>query len=141
MQFNMKRSIITFLLALSFFTFPMSVFAQGNNGGAKTIDLGAKVKVVGEGVGFNSEQTLASTVGLIINVLISIIGVLFMIYAVYAGYLWMTARGDDEQVSKAKAILRGSIIGIIIVLASYAITAFVVSRVITATGYTVEQNN
>jgi len=59
-----------------------------------------------------------------------------MAYIVYAGYLWIIARGEEEKISKAKAIIRGSIIGLIVVLGAYAITAFVVSRFTTSAGYT-----
>jgi len=41
----------------------------------------------------------------------------------------MTAAGNDDQVGKAKKILIQAIIGIIIVTASYAISAFVISAV------------
>jgi hypothetical protein len=44
---------------------------------------------------------------------------------IYAGILWMTAQGNDQQVTKAKTLMINSVIGIIIVFAAYAITAFV----------------
>src|SRR3989339_265963 len=53
----------------------------------------------------------------------SLVGVIFFALMVYAGFLWMTARGDSKQVQTAKDILRNAIIGIIIVLASYALTS------------------
>ena len=56
-------------------------------------------------------------------------------YVIYAGQLWMTARGNEEQITKAKAIIRGSIIGIIVIFSAYAITNFVVTRTIDATKY------
>ena len=58
-----------------------------------------------------------------------------MAYLIYGGYLWMTARGNEETLEKAKKIIRGSIIGIIIVFSAYAITYFVISRLEQATGY------
>ena len=38
----------------------------------------------------------------------------------------MTAKGNEEQVSKSKNLIRDAIIGIIIVLAAYVISYFVV---------------
>jgi len=37
----------------------------------------------------------------------------------------MTAQGNEQQVTKAKDLITNSIIGLIIVLAAYAITAFI----------------
>ena len=42
----------------------------------------------------------------------------------YAGFLWMTASGNSEQVEKATGILKMAIIGLIIVMAAYSITYF-----------------
>lgn len=64
-------------------------------------------------------------VGVIIGVVLSFVGVIFLILTIYAGYLWMTASGNEEQIKKAQNILRNSIVGLIIVLSAYAITAFI----------------
>ena len=104
---------------------------------AKAINLTTKLTAVGTNAGFQnaSSNLLAQQTGQVINAVLSLLGVIFMAYVIYGGYLWIIARGNDEQITKAKAILRGSIIGLAIVLAAYAITAFVVSRLISATGY------
>jgi len=63
--------------------------------------------------------------GSIIGTVLSFVGVLFLIMMIYAGIMWMTAQGNDQQVTKAKDLLINSVIGIIIVFAAYAITAFI----------------
>ncbi len=63
--------------------------------------------------------------GSIIGTVLSFVGVLFLIMMIFSGIMWMTAQGNDQQVTKAKDLLVNSIIGIIIVFAAYAITAFV----------------
>lgn len=70
----------------------------------------------------------------IIKAALSIIGVLLVVLLVYAGYLWMTAGGEEEKITKAKQIIRNAIIGVAIVLAAYAISAFVVNRLLYAAG-------
>jgi hypothetical protein len=45
--------------------------------------------------------------------------------ALYAGLRWMTARGDESHVEKAKDTLRAAVIGLIIILAAYALTRFI----------------
>lgn len=99
------------------------------------VDISGKLTNVGDEAGFEKNANLPQTIGQIIKALLSIIGIVFMGYVIYAGQLWMTARGNEEQITKAKAIIRGSIIGLLIVMLAYAITAFVVSNVVSSTGY------
>lgn len=83
--------------------------------------------------GITQTASIEDIVGTIINVVLGFIGVILVVLIVYAGFLWMTAAGDEKKVSKAKTILTDSIIGLVITLAAYAIAYFVVSRVIPAT--------
>lgn len=76
---------------------------------------------------FGAGQTLTSGIGLIISALLSLLGVIFLIIIIYAGIIWMTAEGDEAKVEKAKKILTQAIIGLIIVLAAYAVSFFVIS--------------
>lgn len=80
--------------------------------------------------GTTSDTTLAETIGTIIQTLLSFVGVIFLVLMVYAGFLWMTARGEEGQVDKAKDIITTSVIGLTVTLSAYAITAFVVPRII-----------
>lgn len=62
----------------------------------------------------------------IIKTLLGLLGIIFFALTVYAGYLWMTAGGEDEKVTKAKTLLQQAIIGLAIILSAYAITLFAV---------------
>lgn len=64
-------------------------------------------------------------VGLLVQALLGILGVVFLILIIYAGILWMTAAGNEDRVKKAQSILKNSVIGIIIVMTAYAISYFV----------------
>lgn len=72
-----------------------------------------------------TDTSLSQTVGRIIKIALGMIGTIFLVLTVYAGFLWMTASGNEEQVKKATGILKMAVIGIVIVLASYSITYFV----------------
>jgi hypothetical protein len=52
------------------------------------------------------------------------LGIAFLLLTIWAGYLWMTARGNEQQVEKAKTVIIDTVIGLIIVLAAYAIVRF-----------------
>lgn len=66
----------------------------------------------------------------LIYILLGFVGVIFLILTIYAGAMWMMARGNEQEIEKAKATLERAAIGLIIVFAAYAITYFVTSRLI-----------
>ena len=134
------RLAISLLFLVSLFGFlaaPHGVAAADEKvecGEKKGLELAeCRLQGVREPAGFGAETDPAAIVGNAINVFLSILGVIFLALTVYGGYLWMTARGDDQQVTKAKDVLKTATIGIAITLAAYAISSFVVSRLVTAT--------
>lgn len=105
---------------------------------ALALDFGSKeVGDAAEKAGFNpntTETTFAETTGTVIAMILSFTGVIFLVLMVYAGWLWMTARGEEEPVEKAQKIIISSIIGLIILVGAYSITSFVVPRLTDVTG-------
>jgi len=87
----------------------------------------------GIGAADTGEQQLVDIVGTVISVLLSLLGVIFLLLLIYGGFLWMTSRGNEDIVDKAKRIIQDSIIGLIIILAAYAISRFVIDALIKAT--------
>ena len=63
----------------------------------------------------------------IINAVLSFLGVIFTIIIIYAGIKWMTAEGNPESITKAKGMLKNAVIGLIIVIAAYAISVAIFS--------------
>ena len=57
-----------------------------------------------------------------------------MTYIIYAGWMWMTAAGNDEKITKAKATIRSGIIGLVVAMSAYIITALVVDQLIGSLG-------
>ena len=78
-------------------------------------------------------QDVRQTIGRIINVALSLLGVIVLVIIIYGGFLWMTAGGNDEKVSEAKKWIFGGIIGLVIILSAYAIASFVIANLVNAT--------
>ena len=78
---------------------------------------------------YNTAVGLPAIIGLVIKVFLGFLGVVFLGLTIYAGFLWMTASGDPEKVKKAKGIIQMAIIGLVIIIAAYAITDFVVETI------------
>lgn len=80
------------------------------------------------------QSSFVTIVGRIIRVILTLLGVIAIIFVIYAGFLWMTAGGSEEAIDKAKRTLANGAIGLVIVLSSYAITEFVIRSIGGATG-------
>lgn len=97
---------------------------------AQTAD-GAQAVAEVSGLGMADPLTI---VGTIIKVFLGLLGIVFLVLVIYAGFLWMTAGGDDKQVLRAKKMLINAVVGIVIILFSYAITSFILNALTDATG-------
>lgn len=86
-----------------------------------------------------SDTTLSESVGRVIKVALSLVGTLFLVLIIYAGILWMTASGNEEQVTKAREIIQRAIIGLVLTLAAYGITIFVLVAITSSAGGTSSQ--
>jgi len=73
----------------------------------------------------NPETVFTTKIASIIKTLLSLVGIIFLLLMIYGGYRWMTARGNDSEVTTAKNIIINASIGLIIIMAAYAITALV----------------
>ena len=69
----------------------------------------------------------------IINVALGFMGIFTLALIIWGGFIWMNARGNQEEVSKAKKILEGAIIGLVIVLASFGISQYIFENLVSVT--------
>jgi cytochrome bd-type quinol oxidase subunit 2 len=81
-----------------------------------------------------SQPSPATVTANIINIVLSVTGVAAVILVVYAGAMWMASAGNEEKIGKAKKLLAGAVIGLAIIFAAYAISYFIVSKLVGVTG-------
>lgn len=96
---------------------------------AKTVPAN-RLKIVADQTGIPQEQNLQGIAANVIKMILASVGTIFLILTVYAGFLWMTANGEEERVTKSKNTLITSTIGLLIIISSYAITNLVMDRLI-----------
>lgn len=65
------------------------------------------------------------TVASLIKLFLSFLGVIFLGLMIYAGFLWMTAKGNQTKIDKATSIITNSVIGLILIIAAYMITLLI----------------
>ncbi|MFH0856423.1 MAG: hypothetical protein V1860_00820 [bacterium] len=75
------------------------------------------------------EYTFISWIGALTFLFISLLAAFFAIKLIYAGFLWMTANGNDDQIGKSKGILINSIVGLLIVLSAFAISWYILDKI------------
>ena len=80
-----------------------------------------------------SKGDLPSLVGKILRAFLGLLGSVFVVLTIYAGFLWMTAAGNEEQIGKAKKMLVSAVIGLVIIMMAWVITGFVLNNILTAT--------
>ncbi|MFH1286273.1 MAG: hypothetical protein ABII02_00795 [Candidatus Magasanikbacteria bacterium] len=111
----MKKNILFFsILLISFFIGVGNVFAKY---GLEETAGYAGLKGYG--------TSLPDLIGRVIGAGLSMVSVVFFALMIYAGISYMLSRGNEEAAKKSLGMIWASIIGILIVLASYALTSFV----------------
>ncbi len=131
MKNNKKQFIglLIFLVVASVLSATSSALAAPNFA-SKAIEGISSFDLPGGGA---REGVMEGVVGNIIQVFISIFGIIFLALMVYGGFKWMIAQGREDEVSKAKQIIQAAIIGLGVVLIAYIITYFIVTRFYQAT--------
>src|SRR4030042_3870970 len=108
---NKKKKIIFIGLILG-----LSIFLWCNQVQAQTLETG---------VGYAAEaglgtQDIRITIANIIRVILGILGLVAVVIIIYGGFLYMTAAGEVEKIKTATQLLAGAVIGLIIILSSFA---------------------
>ena len=86
------------------------------------------------GTAISNRSSVQLLIGEVIKTVLGFLGIIFVILIIYGGFVWMTAGGEAGKIDKAKAIIISAVIGVVIVLASYVITEFVLNEVTKASG-------
>src|SRR3989338_6033650 len=100
------------ILSIFLFTLALSANAQiGEDINTNLTDAGSSAGVTDE---TGEAPGIEEIIGNIIQAALIMIGTIFLVLIVYGGYLWMTARGNQEQVKKAKDIVIQASIGLVL---------------------------
>lgn len=105
-----------------------SLWDQQINSG---IDTEIGIKAFGE---TNTPQDIRVTMAKVIKVFLGLLGLIFLIMIIWAGFKWMTSGGNEEQVKEAQSQMLRAFIGLAIILASWGITEMVTTCLLTASG-------
>lgn len=122
------KKIISFLILVLLFVSFSAVYVDAKKTNTSTGIGAAKTNLGNITKNTGLSKDLEVTLGLVIKGALSLVGTIFLILTVYAGILWMTARGDNTVIEKSQNIIKASIIGLFITLSAYAITYYITNR-------------
>jgi hypothetical protein len=132
-KINKKYPLLTIFL---FFIIGFLLFTNINSANAQNLQQSESfLATVGGGIGYDTNTTHSMFIGQIIQIALSLIGILFLILIIIGGYQWMTAGGNEETITKAKKRIINATSGLVITLAAYAISYFVIYRLLAVTGF------
>lgn len=77
-------------------------------------------------------EDISQTIRRAINIMLGFLGIITVVMVIYGGFMWLTAAGSEEKISKGKHILLWAIIGAIVISIAWTITSYVlyVGRVV-----------
>jgi hypothetical protein len=124
--------ISTVIVALTVFNFSIFI-TQVQASDATTAALNGLNATAGNaGLGTTAKNP-ADVIGKALGVLMTVLGIIFLIIVVYGGITWMTAAGDPESVKKGRSMIIEGALGLAVTMAAYSLTYYVVDAVVNAT--------
>lgn len=121
-MFCKKTSLILFVLFfVSIFIVSFNVVLADCSGTSQANDPACSLPNPLEGSAANPQQLI----GKVIVAALGVVGSLALLMFIYGGFVWMTAAGNQEMVTRGRNVLIWATIGLIIIFSSYAIVKFV----------------
>ncbi|MCK5356780.1 MAG: hypothetical protein KAJ48_00160 [Elusimicrobiales bacterium] len=127
-QFN---KVICLIAVLAIFAFFPCVVLATDSGAKKALDgLNKSASIAYDGSENDTgpgtvAKDLPAAIGQIVGAILAFVGVLFLGLMIYGGFIWMMARGNESEVEKARELIKSAVVGLVVILAAYAITSYV----------------
>ena len=115
---KLKFVTLGLLVAISLMTAAMPVLAAAPNLG---IEYANNLGLTGN----NADPRDAAVT--IVRYLMTFLAIIAVIIVLYGGFRWMTANGNEDRVESAKRTIIAGAIGLVVILAAFAIVQFVIN--------------
>ena len=104
---------------------PLAAMAQLSADDLGLVDAGAEIGL--------TDRDIRETVGSIIKAFMGLLGIVAVVIILLGGFKWMMSQGESAKVDDAKKLMMSGVIGLAIILTSYAIATFVIDALVKAT--------
>jgi hypothetical protein len=128
MRFFISKIIKASLLSVILFSF----FFQANQiliaKAASDSIVGRTAIIAGQSYDVTQSDPIVFA-GKLVSIFLGLLGTIFIVLFIAAGYHWMMAGGDSAKIDKAKDEMWRAVIGLLIIVGAYAIQAYVFGRI------------
>ena len=76
-------------------------------------------------IDLGSRNTFPGLLLFLVNLALGVVGILSVAFIIYGGFQYVASRGDEEQAETGRKTLTNAIIGLVIVILSYAMVTVV----------------
>ncbi len=126
----MKRlyaTVMTLMIALTL-ALPGMVSAKTTTQKINSALNQAGITGFGQKLGDANRIGLGGLVGNYVKVFLGFVGTIAFVIFLYGGFLWMTARGNEDQVADAKKYLFNGTIGVVVIVLAYSAAYFITDQ-------------
>jgi len=120
---------ILMITIIPIFSMVLNANAQGPDG----LLWGGMQSDVEESLGLGNTDPRAMAAA-VVRILLGFLGIIAVLIILLGGFKWMTAGGNEDQISQAKKLLAAGVVGLIIILMAFGLAQMVISELYTATG-------
>ncbi len=124
-----KKLLLLFFIVIPFFSIVQNSLAisitEDPCGGNSCLQAGIDEEKLPEELRNQDGEGLKEKIISVINYILTFLGIALLIVIIYAGSLLIFSNGDDEAVGKAKTIILYAILGVVIIVLSYAIVTWI----------------
>jgi len=124
-----KNKIIKYLIIFFIFFLSISVAQAAFGPLSDYSEMDNQTEALADQANFNTGTGAGRGIGLVmasvIKAFLGLLGIIFIVLIITAGYKLMTAGGNEEKVKEAQEMIKKAVIGLIIIVAAYAITYFI----------------
>lgn len=120
-----KNSLVLLVLSICLLLFLINIPAVIADGFTLTFDEGKTLQTTTL-LGENDPATIAYG---IINWALVFLGLITVIMIIISGFMWLFAAGNEERIKKAQGILKGAIMGLLVIMASYGAASYIFTKI------------
>ena len=136
------KTLIKYGIPLALILAPVLVLAQTTNCSPNCVQAGLNPLSYLFGTGnISSATSLSQLLPMVIELLLGIAGGVAVIFVIIGGYQYITSGGNEESAEKGRKTLTNAVIGIVIIVLSYAIITVISNLVTTPGGYGYKTEN
>jgi hypothetical protein len=77
------------------------------------------------------QKCIQLIIGNVIKAALGVVGSIALLMMTYGGYTWLTSMGNSERVEKGKNTLIWAVLGLIVIFGAYAITSYIITKLVT----------